>query len=83
VFVMITTVAASIGKIQQWMAKISAAPEDQSMLLLKLACLLAVIMLALTAIIALDTIRRWIVILRRPGGAPEPAVAVRAGGSQE
>jgi carbon starvation protein len=83
VFVMITTVAASVGKIQQWMAKISAAPEDQSMLLLKLACLLAVIMLALTAIIALDTIRRWVVILRGPAVRGAAAVAGRAGGSPE
>ena len=71
VFVMITTVAASVGKIQQWLGK---PPEDQTFLL-KLACVLAVIMLALTAIIALDTIRRWVVILRRPAVSAEPTVA--------
>jgi carbon starvation protein len=74
VFVLVTTAAAAIGKIQQWWTKIPDA-EPRQAFLLKLVCLLATIMMVLTAIIALDTIRRWITLFRRPSVVAQPALA--------
>jgi hypothetical protein len=42
--------------------------------LIKVACILAVLMLLLTATIVVNAIWRWYVILARPGVALEPAV---------
>ncbi|HEY4761595.1 MAG TPA: carbon starvation protein A [Thermoguttaceae bacterium] len=57
VFALATVFAASIQSIQMWWQKPETDPMQQ--FLMKLACILASIMLTLTAIITLDTIRRW------------------------
>jgi carbon starvation protein CstA len=79
VFVLVTTVVAAVGKIQEWWDKIATAPPDQ-VFLLRLVCGLAAIMLVLTAIIAGDTFRRWYLIFRGPAVQIPPAlVGVAAG----
>lgn len=76
-FVLVTTFAAGVGKIQEWWGQIPNLPGDQAFLL-RLASLLAAIMLVLTAIITVDTLRCWSLLLRQP--ARRPAAAVAAGG---
>jgi carbon starvation protein len=80
VFVLITTVTAAIGKICEWWAQIPNLPADQAFLL-RLASLLAAIMLVLTGIIAVDAIRRWVGILRSGAVGRLAQVAAAPGGT--
>jgi carbon starvation protein len=80
VFVLGTTVVASLGKIQEWWGKIPTAAPDQ-VFLLKLVCALAAIMLVLTVIIMVDTLRRWYVIFRGPATLTGAALAAATAGS--
>jgi carbon starvation protein len=69
VFAGVTTFTAGVQSIQMWWASPGIEPMQQ--FLSRLACVLAGIMLALTVIIALDTIRRcWVVLAN---GVPQPA----------
>lgn len=70
-FAVVTVFTAGIQSIQMWWLKEEADPMDR--FLLKLACFLAVIMLSLTAVITVDTLRRWYGIL--VNGAKEAAPA--------
>ncbi len=71
VVVIITVFTAGVLNIQNWWAQTATAPPDQ-VFLLKLMCVLAGIMLALTAVIALDAARKWWSIL---SGGLKPLVA--------
>ena len=69
VFVLLTTFAASVGKIREWWASIPQAfanHDPTQAFSLRLMCILASIMLVLTAIITVDAVRRWVGILRQP-----------------
>lgn len=61
-FALVTTFTAGVQSIQMWLQKPGADPKQ--IFLTKLACVLAGIMLTLTVIITLDTVRRWYVLLR-------------------
>jgi carbon starvation protein len=61
VFTLVTTSTASVQSIVSWWAKEETNPTQ--MFLMKLACVLASIMLVLTVIITLDAVRRWHAIL--------------------
>jgi carbon starvation protein len=56
-FVIVTVFTAGVQSIQMWWAKVETDPMQQIMM--KLACVLAAVMLILTAIITVDTVRRW------------------------
>lgn len=72
-FVLVTTFAAGIQSVQGWWAKIPGSPTDQAFSL-RLMCLLASIMIVLTAAITLDALRRWAQILSVPADAPAPVL---------
>ncbi|MCX7426047.1 MAG: carbon starvation protein A [Planctomycetia bacterium] len=73
VFAFVTTFTAGVESIQMWWRKPETDPTQ--IFLSKLACVLAAIMLSLTVIIALDTLRRWYVLLangaKQPDAEPE------------
>jgi carbon starvation protein len=81
-FVVVTTFAAGIGKIQEWLGQIPTLPADQAFLL-RLASLLAAIMLGLTVVIVIDTLRRWVTLLSRPAEQAAPAVATLGGSARD
>lgn len=65
-FVIVTTFTAGVMNVRAWWGEIAtAAPAE--VYLVKLLCVLATVMIALTGVIALDAARRWWVIL---SGAP-------------
>ena len=68
VFVFITTVTASVLKVQEWWGKIAVASASDAFML-QLVCWLASIMLVLTFMIALDAVRVWRSLLLAPRGA--------------
>lgn len=70
-FVLCTTVVASVSSVQSWWG-LAQSPGPQQFLL-KLACVLASIMIGLTLMIAIDAGRRWIQILTRPAPRPQTA----------
>ena len=71
-FVLVTTLAAGTGRVREWWGSIGNLPPEQ-VFPTRLMCALAVIMLILTAMIAVDALRRWRSILSQPAGAvPEP-----------
>lgn len=61
VFALVTTFTAGVQSIQMWLQKPETDPTQ--IFLVQLACVLAAIMLILTVIITLDTVRRWYVLL--------------------
>ena len=66
VFVLCTVLTAGVMSVHGWWVKeIPATPPDK-VFLLKLLCFLATTMLALTVLITVDAIRRWITILAAP-----------------
>ena len=69
--IIITVFTAGIMNIQMWWAQ-TATVDPNQVFLLKLMCVLAGIMLGLTAVIALDAARKWWSIL---ASGPKPAVA--------
>ena len=73
VFVLVTTFVAGVAKIMEWWQAIPGLPADQAFLL-RLAMLLAAIMLALTVVITVETVRSWVRLLSQPVKAPEVAV---------
>ena len=60
-FAMVTTFTAGVQSIQMWWQKPESDPTQ--IFLVKLACVLAAIMLSLTVVITLDTVRRCYVLL--------------------
>jgi carbon starvation protein len=71
VFVLVTVFTAGVISIRSWWAEAAKAPEQQ-VFMLRLMCCLAGLMLVMTAVIALDTIRRWFSILSQ---SPKPVLA--------
>lgn len=61
VFALVTTFTAGVQSIQMWLQNSGTDPTQ--IFLVRLACVLAGIMLTLTLIITADTVRRWWVIL--------------------
>jgi carbon starvation protein len=61
VFALVTTFTAAVQSIQMWWQTPESDPTR--LFLTRLACALAAIMLALTVVIALDTVRRCYVLL--------------------
>jgi carbon starvation protein len=61
VFAFVTTFTAGVESIQMWWQKPETDPTQ--IFLVRLACVLAGIMLTLTVIITLDTLRRWYTLL--------------------
>ncbi len=75
VFAVVTVFTAGVQSIQMWWGTKLVNPTD--IFLNQLACVLATIMLALSAVIVLDGLRRWYQILRSP--VPETAIGPVAG----
>jgi carbon starvation protein len=69
-FTLVTTFTAGVLSIQMWWRTEESDPTKRFLLLL--ACALAAILLALTAIITVDSVRRWLGIL---AGAKTPGKA--------
>jgi carbon starvation protein len=74
VFALVTTFVAGILSIRMWWQATETDPTKW--FLLKLACVLAVILLALTSVITVESVRRWIGILN--GGIVPLKKAVEA-----
>jgi carbon starvation protein len=68
-FALVTVFTASVQSIIMWLEKEETTPQKQ--FLMKLACVLAAIMLTLTVIITLDTLRRWYTIFSGRGKAKD------------
>jgi carbon starvation protein len=75
VFALVTTFTAGVQSIQMWWQKPESDPTQ--VFLVKLACVLAGIMLSLTVIIALDTVRRCYVLLANGATAAAAELKVR------
>jgi carbon starvation protein len=74
VFALVTTFTAAVQSIQMWWQTPETDPTR--LFLTRLACTLAAIMLALTVVIALDTVRRCYVLLAN--GATQPKAQLAA-----
>ena len=68
-FALVTTFTAGVESIQMWLQKPETDPTQ--IFLVRLACVLAGIMLTLTVIITLDTVRRWCVLLAHGAAHPK------------
>ena len=77
-FVVVTVFAAGIQSIQMWWARTDLVGKD--LFLMRLACALATIMLSLSLVIIIDSVRCWISILRSPAAAPSDAFEAEAEG---
>ncbi len=76
VFVVATVFTAGVQSIQSWQQVLAGlTPDAPKVFYLKLVSLLAGIMLGLSALIVLDTVRRWFGILRSPLPAALTAAA--------
>ena len=73
VFALVTTFTAAVQSIQMWWQTPESDPTR--LFLTRLACALAAIMLALTVVIALDTVRRCYMLLLN--GRPTAELSVR------
>jgi len=72
-FVLVTVLTAGVHSVRGWWRETAVAPPGEQFLL-KLACVLATIMLALTVVIAVDAVRRWGRILLSPLSRPAQAL---------
>jgi len=72
-FAVVTVFTASMQSIQMWWASLEKLHSPGEIFLVKLACVLATVMLLLSAVIVLDALRRWFGILRQPKAQFEPA----------
>lgn len=71
-FVIVTVFAAGIESVQLWLRELATTrPTAAQAFSLKLNCVLASVMLALSAVIAVAALRRWYVLLAN--GRAEPA----------
>ncbi|HLA86042.1 MAG TPA: carbon starvation CstA 5TM domain-containing protein, partial [Thermoguttaceae bacterium] len=72
VFALVTTVTASVQSILTWWH--APGTDSTQMFLMKMACLLGAIMLLLTLVITLDTLRCWYRLLTHPDQSnPNPS----------
>src|ERR1041384_3392444 len=75
-FVLVTVLTAGVQSVQGWWGKIPSAPPNEAFSL-RLMSVLAATMLILTAVIAVDAVRRWVALLSGPReGEPAPAVPI-------
>ncbi len=75
VFAVVTVFTAGVQSIQMWWQQPGTTATD--IFLTKLACVLASIMLFLSAVIVLDSLRRWRVLLNGSAVEASPAPAVQ------
>jgi carbon starvation protein len=75
VFVVVTVFTAGVESILFWWSKVEVKPLD--IFLMRLACVLATIMLSLTAVIIVDSVRCWLAVFRRARAEEEELVAGR------
>ena len=68
VFVLVTVLTAGVQSVQGWWSKIPSAPAKE-VFSLQLMSVLASIMLALTVVIAVDAVWRWLILLKVPRGS--------------
>ena len=73
VFVIITVLTVGVQSVLGWWRKIPSAPPSEQ-ISLQIMCWLASIMLVLTAVIAVDAIRKWKSILATPAVSAGPKV---------
>jgi carbon starvation protein len=67
VFVVATVFAAGVQSIQSWWQELAGmVPGSPEAFYLKLVCILAGIMLVLSALVVLDSVRQWYLLLRLP-----------------
>jgi len=67
VFVVATVFTAGVESIQSWQQELATlTPGSPEAFYLRLVSILAGIMLGLSALVVLDSVRRWIVLLRSP-----------------
>ncbi|MGA2257424.1 MAG: carbon starvation CstA family protein, partial [Thermoguttaceae bacterium] len=67
VFVVATVFTAGVQSIQSWWRELAAlAPGSSDAFYLQLVSILAGIMLGLSGLVILDSVRRWVVLLRSP-----------------
>lgn len=67
VFVVVTVFAAGVGSIRSWWTELAMPDIDPSQAFsVRLMCVLASVMLVLSALVILDSARRWVAILREP-----------------
>ncbi|MEN6626219.1 MAG: carbon starvation protein A [Candidatus Sumerlaeia bacterium] len=71
-FAIVTIVTGSVMSIQQWWGQIPSQTDPGQVIQLRLMCVLGSIMLVLTALITIDAVRKWIIILSRPPHKPHP-----------
>ena len=76
-FVVVTVFTAGVQSVHQWwqaFVQNSATMDVRDRILTPVVCVLAGIMLLLTAVIMIDALRRWYLILREPA-VPTPDIA--------
>lgn len=61
VYAVVTVFTAGVQSIQTWWGQTGLAPKD--LFLMRLACFLAAVMLLLSSVIVIDSIRRWFSLL--------------------
>jgi carbon starvation protein len=67
VFVVVTVFTAGIQSIQSWSRELATlAPDSPDAFYLRLVSILAGIMLLLSGLVILDSVRRWYIVLRWP-----------------
>jgi carbon starvation protein len=67
VFVVATVFTAGVQSIRSWWGELALPDIDPSVASsVRLMCILASIMLVLSALVILDSLRRWVMILREP-----------------
>ncbi|MCL5271575.1 MAG: carbon starvation protein A [bacterium] len=80
IFTLGTILTGSAMSIRQWWGQIAGMVDTNQILQLKLMCLLGTLMIMLTVVIVVDTVRRWWVILKsKPEAAPPQARLAREG----
>jgi carbon starvation protein len=65
-FVLVTVMTAGVQSLMDWWAKAPLQEKPLDAFLLRLAAVLAAIMVILTGVISLDAIRKWVVTLGKP-----------------
>jgi carbon starvation protein len=74
-FAVATVFAAGIESIRSWRQELTTlVPGSAEAFYLQLVSILAAIMLGLSALVVLDSVRRWVILLRVPRAAAAPLV---------
>ena len=70
-YAVVTVFTAGVQSIQTWWAQTGLSPQDR--FLMRLACLLAAVMLVLSAIVLVDSVRSWHRLLNGRAAKPLPS----------